>query len=77
LNSFSIVEVHQADIVPQRPVRAWWDEGKHREAAATYLALPVDLDYATSDDAKLAHANLERMTHLFNGVPFLANYVVS
>jgi hypothetical protein len=71
------IEARHADIVLQRPVREWWDEGKHKEAAATYLALPADLDYATSDDAKLAHANLERLTLLTNAVPFLASYVVS
>ncbi|KAF2726525.1 hypothetical protein EJ04DRAFT_599373 [Polyplosphaeria fusca] len=53
-----------------------WDEGKHRDVAAAYLGLPEDLDYDNSGDAKLAHANLNRVAHLDASVPLLASHVL-
>lgn len=56
-------------------VREWWDEGKHGEIAATYLGIPDDGKYKDNEWAKIAHANLRRVSLLSGAVPLLSKFV--
>jgi hypothetical protein len=69
--------LREAEDIVKTVVKEWWDEGKHREVAALYLGIPDTDGFKDDPNAQRAHANLDRVAHLFGGIPFLASYVVS
>lgn len=58
-------------------LKEWWDEGKHGEAAATYLAIPNDGTYKQNEFAQRVHANLQNVALLDERLPFLSRFIVS
>jgi hypothetical protein len=72
-----ITAVKEAREMAKFAIKEWWDEGKHGEAAQTYLAIPNDGGYKDSEYAQRVHANLEMVAKLDERIPFLSKKVVS
>lgn len=58
-------------------LKEWWDEGKHGEAAATYLAIPNNGRYKQNEFAQRVKANLQNVALLDERLPFLSRFIVS
>lgn len=56
-------------------IKEWWDEGKHGEAAATYLAIPNDGKYKENEFAQRAYANLQNVAALDEAIPLFGHKV--
>ncbi|KAF2869219.1 hypothetical protein BDV95DRAFT_621072 [Massariosphaeria phaeospora] len=56
-------------------VKEWWDEGKHKEIAATYLAIPDTDNYKDDKYAKQAVDNLKRVMKLSEAMPLGSKYI--
>jgi hypothetical protein len=69
--------VKDARDMAQQAVREWWDEGKHGEIAAQYLAIPDDGKYKDNEFAQRVHENLRLVGLLDERQPFLSKKVVS
>jgi hypothetical protein len=69
--------VFAAQDLAKTALSEWWDQGKHTEVAATYLAIPDDGTYKNNADAQVVQANLHRVSILSSAVPFLSRFIVS
>ncbi|KAF2108565.1 hypothetical protein BDV96DRAFT_262183 [Lophiotrema nucula] len=69
--------VKEAREMAKFAISEWWDQGKHGEAAETYLAIPNDGKYKDNEFAQRVYANLQSVALLDERVPFLSKKVVS
>lgn len=69
--------VKEAREMAKFAIKEWWDEGKHGEAAATYLGIPDDGKYKDNEFAQWVHANLQGVALLDERLPFLSKRIVS
>lgn len=72
-----LAAVKSARELAKTAVKEWWDEGKHGDVAAQYLAIPDDGGYKDSGYAQTVHANLQNVALLDERIPFLSKKVVS
>ncbi|KAF2468348.1 uncharacterized protein BDR25DRAFT_344341 [Lindgomyces ingoldianus] len=67
--------VQKAREMAKLALKEWWDEGKHGEAAATYLAIPNNGTYKDNEYAQRVHANLQNVALLDERIPFLSRKI--
>jgi hypothetical protein len=70
-----LTAVKHARDMAQLAIQEWWEEGKHGEAAATYLAIPDDGNYKENEFAQMVHANLQNVAALDEAVPLIGHKV--
>ncbi|KAH8727070.1 hypothetical protein GQ44DRAFT_758170 [Phaeosphaeriaceae sp. PMI808] len=70
-----VVAVQRAREMAKLALKEWWDEGKHGEAAATYLAIPNDGKYKENEFAQRVQKNLHNVALLDERLPFLSRKI--